>query len=113
MASEAQELSARLRRLSVTHVLTSPLQRTRRTAEIAGFGSPLEINRDLMEWDYDAYAGRRTRDIVAEHPTSRLFRDGCPGGETADDVSSRADRVIARLWSTWATRFCLPTGIFS
>jgi probable phosphoglycerate mutase len=83
--------------LSVAHVLTSPLQRAYRTADLAEFGRRLEIDPDLMEWDYGAYEGRRTADIVAEQPGWRLFRDGCPGGETAKDVSARADRVIARL----------------
>lgn len=94
---EARDLGARLRLLSVARVLTSPLQRAHRTAELAGFGHRLEIDADLMEWDYGAYEGRRTADIVAERPGWRLFRDGCPGGETARDVSARADRVIARL----------------
>ena len=50
-----------------------------------------------MEWDYGAYEGRRTSDIRAERPGWDLFEDGCPGGETLEDVSTRADRVIARV----------------
>ena len=94
---EARDLGTQLQHLNVETVLTSPLQRARRTAELAGFSARLEIDADLMEWSYGTYEGRRTADIVAERPGWRLFRDGCPVGETAKDVSARADRVIARL----------------
>ena len=94
---DAQELSARLRGLSLAKVFTSPLQRARRTGELAGFGERAEADPDLMEWDYGAYEGRRTLDIRAERPGWRLFEDGCPDGETLVEVSRRADRVIARI----------------
>jgi len=94
---DAQELSARLRGLTFTKVLTSPLQRARRTGELAGFGECAQADPDLMEWDYGGYEGRRTSDIRAERPDWRLFEDGCPGGETLVEVSTRADRVIARV----------------
>jgi len=94
---DAQELSARLRGMTFAHVLTSPLQRARRTGELAGFGARAEADAALMEWDYGAYEGRRTADILAERPGWRLFEDGCPGGETVDAVGARADRVIARV----------------
>jgi probable phosphoglycerate mutase len=94
---EAQELRARLRGLTFTKVLTSPLQRARRTGELAGFDERMEPDPDLMEWDYGAYEGRRTSDIRAERPGWDLFKDGCPSGETLVDVSTRADRVIARV----------------
>ena len=96
-AGDAQELRARLRGLSFAKVFTSPLQRARRTGELAGFGELAEADPDLMEWDYGAYEGRRTVDIRAERPGWRLFEDGCPGGETLVGVSRRADRVIARI----------------
>jgi probable phosphoglycerate mutase len=60
-------------------------------------GSSIEFDDDLMEWDYGAYEGRRTVDIEVERPGWRLFRDGCPGGETLDSMGARADRVIDRL----------------
>lgn len=93
----AQELRARLQGLSFAKVFTSPLQRARRTGELAGFGECAEIDPDLIEWDYGDYEGRRTSDIRAERPGWRLFDDGCPGGETLMEVSGRADRVIARV----------------
>jgi probable phosphoglycerate mutase len=94
---DAQELSARLRGLTFAKVLTSPLQRARRTGELAGFGESAQADPDLTEWDYGAYEGRRTSDIRAERPDWRLFEDGCPGGETLVEVGTRADRVIARV----------------
>ncbi len=93
----AQALRARLNGMSFTKVLTSPLQRARRTGELAGFAECAQADPDLMEWDYGAYEGRRTSDIRAERPGWRLFEDGCPGGETLAEVGARADRVIARI----------------
>jgi len=94
---DAQELSARLRGLTFTKVLTSPLQRARRTGELAGFDERMAPDPDLMEWDYGAYEGRLTSDIRAERPGWRLFEEGCPGGETLVEVSARADRVITQV----------------
>ena len=93
----AQELSTRLHGLRFAKVFTSPLQRARRTAELAGFGESAEADPDLMEWDYGTYEGRRTVDIQAERPGWGLFEHGCPGGETLQDLATRADRVIARV----------------
>lgn len=92
----AQRLGARLAELSVTKVYTSPLQRAVRTCELAGFGAAAELDPDLVEWNYGDYEGRRTQDIHIERPDWRIFRDGCPGGETLAEVGARADRVIAR-----------------
>ncbi len=80
-----------------THVLVSPLQRTQQTCELAGFGDRAEIDDDLLEWNYGEYEGRKTVDIRRDRPNWQLFRDGCPGGESPDDVACRADRVIARV----------------
>lgn len=78
-------------------MFTSPLQRARETAELSGFGENLEIDNNLMEWNYGDYEGRRTLDIRAERPNWRLFEDGCPNGETLEKVAERADRVISRI----------------
>ena len=94
---DARKLSARLHDVSFAHVLASPLQRARRTGELAGFGSSLKPDADLLEWDYGAYEGRRTADIETERPGWHLFDDGCPGGETVEAVGARADHVIARV----------------
>ena len=73
---EARTLAIRLLGIHVSKVLTSPLQRARRTAELAGFGKETEVDPDLAEWDYGSYEGRRTADIRAERPGWRLFEGG-------------------------------------
>jgi broad specificity phosphatase PhoE len=93
----ARSLGERLRGLKFEKVFTSPLQRAARTCELAGFGSLAEIDSDLVEWDYGEYEGRRTAEIYIERPDWQLFRDGCPGGETPEQIGARADRVVARV----------------
>ena len=94
---DARALASRLKGLTFAQVFTSPLQRARRTAELAGFGKDADIDADLAEWDYGAYEGRRTADIRAERPGWRLLENGCPGGETLEAVSARAQNVIERI----------------
>src|SRR5258706_2696283 len=94
---DARALTGRLQGTRFAAVLTSPLQRARRTCELAGFGADSQTDPDLTEWDYGTYEGRRTLGIRAERPGWRLFEDGCEGGETLAAVSVRADRVIARV----------------
>ncbi len=93
----ARRLEERLRGVTFAKVFTSPLQRATRTCELAGFGSVAEIDRDLLEWNYGEYEGRLTTDIHKERPQWQLFRDGCPGGESPDEVGTRADRVVKRV----------------
>ena len=95
--AEAVRLGKRLEGLTFAAVLTSPLQRAVRTCGLAGFGSVAEVEPDLLEWNYGAYEGRTSADIRAERPDWQLFRDGCPGGESPDQVGARADRVIRRV----------------
>src|SRR3954451_12499084 len=92
----ARQLGERLRGLSFAKVFTSPLQRASRTCQLAGFGEAADVMPDLVEWDYGEYEGRQTVEIQAEHPNWNLFRDGCPGGETIEQVGERADRVVSR-----------------
>src|SRR5205823_10368139 len=92
----ARKVGGRLRGLVFARVFTSPRQRARRTCELAGYAAA-EVEPDLAEWDYGSYEGLRTSDIRKERPGWELFRDGCPGGESAADVGVRADRVIARV----------------
>jgi broad specificity phosphatase PhoE len=94
---QARALGQRLRGAGFVKAFTSPSQRARRTADLAGLGGLVEIDPDLAEWDYGQYEGRRTADILTERPGWFLFRDGCPGGETPDQVGARADRVIERI----------------
>ncbi len=93
----AQRLGERLQTLTFTKVFTSPLQRATQTCELAGFGDVAEVDRNLLEWNYGQYEGRRTVEIHAERPEWELFRDGCPGGETPDQVGARADRVASKV----------------
>jgi len=95
--SNARRLGNHLRGRSFAHVFTSPLERARRTCELAGFGVQAEVDRDLLEWNYSEYEGLRTAEIQAKRPGWQLFRDGCPGGESAGDVGARADRVVDRV----------------
>ena len=78
-------------------MFTSPLQRARRTCELAGLGDLAEIEPDLVEWDYGKYEGLRPVDIRKARPDWNVFRDGCPGGEAPGQISARADRLITRL----------------
>jgi probable phosphoglycerate mutase len=60
-------------------------------------GAVAEVDHDLVEWDYGRFEGKLTKDILKERPGWELYRDGCPGGESADDVAARADRFVARV----------------
>jgi len=94
---DARALGARLRGIAFARVFTSPLQRASSTCALAGFGDVACTDADLAEWNYGAYEGLRTAEILAQRPGWNLFRDGCPGGETAADAGARADRVVARI----------------
>jgi probable phosphoglycerate mutase len=93
----ARRLGERLKGMTFAHVFTSPLQRARRTCELAGFGALAKVDPNLVEWDYGAYEGKTSAEIRKERPDWQLFRDGCPGGETLERIGTRADGVIARL----------------
>jgi broad specificity phosphatase PhoE len=110
--AEAIRLGERLAGLTFAAVLTSPLQRAVRTCELAGFGSAADVEPDLLEWNYGAYEGRTGADIHAERPDWQLFRDGCPGGESPDQVGARADRVIRRVRTTEGSTLLFSSGHF-
>ena len=93
----ARQLAKRLQGISFAKVFASPLQRAKRTCELAGFGPVAEVLPDLVEWNYGDYEGRRTDEIQAERPDWNVFRDGCPGGELPAQVGERADRVISKI----------------
>jgi probable phosphoglycerate mutase len=109
---EARALAPRLRPMGFAQVLVSPRRRTRQTCELAGFGAASEIEPDLAEWDYGDYEGRRSVDIHNDVPGWTIWRDGCPGGESPVDVSTRADRLIARLCTMQGTLALFSHGQF-
>jgi probable phosphoglycerate mutase len=94
---EAERLRPGLAAWSFARVLVSPLSRARDTCNLAGLGEGSEVRPDLMEWDYGAYEGRRRTEILHERPDWSLWRDGCPQGETAEQVGVRADRILSEV----------------
>jgi broad specificity phosphatase PhoE len=105
---EARALRPRLRDIHFDTVLTSPLRRARLTCNLAGLGAAAAIEPDLTEWDYGDYEGRVSTDIRQFRPGWNCYRDGCPGGESPDDISRRADRIVTRL-----RRFAGNVAIFT
>ena len=95
----AERLRPALAKEAFALVLVSPLQRARETCELAGFGDRAVIEPDLVEWNYGAYEGLTPKQIHEQAPGWLIFRDGCRGGETPDQVGARADRVITRARS--------------
>lgn len=93
----AQRLEPVLSRSEFALVLTSPLQRAQETCELAGLGKHMQIEPDLMEWNYGKYEGLTSEQIHRTAPAWMIFTDGCPGGELPEEVGSRVDRVIDRV----------------
>ena len=108
----ARQLAERLKGLTFAKVWTSPLQRAVRTCALAGFGAVAEVDRNLLEWNYGDYEGLLTADIHAKRPDWQLFRDGCPGGETPDEVGARADRVVSRVRAVEGDVLLFSSGHF-
>lgn len=96
---QAQMVGAALRDRRFAAVWTSPLSRALETCRLAGFGDVAVPNDDLVEWNYGEYEGRTTLEIRRERPGWTLWRDGVPGGEAADAVEARVDRVLAEVAS--------------
>ena len=108
----AAHLGERLAGLAFAKVLTSPLQRAMQTCELAGFGAVDEVDRDLVEWNYGDYEGLRTAEIHAKRPGWQLFRDGCPNGESPEQIGARADRVINRVRAIKGNVLIFSSGHF-
>jgi broad specificity phosphatase PhoE len=97
---QGRRLAARLAALGAPDfalVLSSPLQRARETCELAGLGARMELEPDLVEWNYGRYEGLTSDAIEAAAPGWSLFTDGAPGGESPEQIGARADRLLARL----------------
>ena len=94
---EAKLLEPLLAGADFTMVLSSPLQRARQTCELAGLGERVEIEPDLIEWNYGEYEGLTPKQIHRIAPGWMLFTDGCPSGESPDQVGARVDRLICKV----------------
>ena len=94
--AEARALAPVLALQPFAAVLCSPLQRARRTCALAGLAANAQIEPDLREWDYGAYEGITTAEIRRTVPDFTVFSHPCPGGESAQQVQQRCERVIAQ-----------------
>jgi broad specificity phosphatase PhoE len=92
----AERLRERLEGNHFELVLTSPRERARRTAELAGFGDAV-VDDDLVEWGYGDYEGITTAEIRETVPGWTVWTHDTPGGETAAQVTERLDRVVKRV----------------
>ena len=108
----ARHIAARLSGLTFSAVWSSPSQRASKTCALAGFGSQAVTKAELAEWDYGAYEGLTTKQILAERPGWRLFRDGCPRGELTSDVGARADLTVGQLRQTDGTILIFSSSHF-
>jgi broad specificity phosphatase PhoE len=96
---QARTLRGALAGFAFERVLSSPLERALETCRLAGLADHVEVTDDLLEWDYGEYEGLTTATIRETRPGWYLWRDGCPGGETAVDVGRRVDIVIEAIAS--------------
>src|SRR5690349_11750552 len=92
---EAERLRSALVGRSFAAVLSSPRQRSLRTAQVAGL-TLTAADEDLAEWDYGEYEGLTTAQIREQRPGWSLWHDGCAGGESPEQIAARADRLLAR-----------------
>ena len=93
--ASARTLTAALAGIDFVQVLTSPRKRARVTAELAGFPDAL-VDEDLAEWAYGEYEGLTTPEIRETVPGWSVWTHPSPGGESAEQVGERLDRVVAR-----------------
>jgi len=108
----ARSVAEKLRGTSFARVLSSPLLRARRTAELAGYPSA-ELLDDLKEWDYGADEGLTTAEIRESRPGWTVWADGPAGGETCEEVGARADRVIELVRAVDGPVLAFSHGHFS
>lgn len=101
LTGEGELQAAALGKLLATRpfegIYSSPMRRARETARIAGFGDRVALRDDLREYDYGDYEGLTTAQIRQEQPAWELFHDGCPAGETPEQVSDRVDALLGEL----------------
>jgi len=110
---EAQKLKQRLSGVHFSKVFVSPLLRAKMTCEITGFMQDAEITEDLFEWNYGEVEGKTTSEIRETIPGWTIFNNGAPGGESIQQVSDRADRMIARVREFEGNVALFSSGHFS
>lgn len=111
--SAARRLEPILAQETFALVLTSPLQRARDTCDLAGLSKRANTETDLMEWNYGEYEGLTTQQIRQTRPDWSVFRDGCPGGESPEQVGARADRLLVKIRATEGNVALFGHGHFS
>jgi broad specificity phosphatase PhoE len=109
----ARRLGERMKGMTFAKVFSSPLQRALQTCELSGFGAGVEIDPDLVEWNYGEYEGLTSTQILEKRPDWDLFRDGCPGGESPEQIGERANRVVKRVRSIAGDVLLFSSGHFS
>jgi probable phosphoglycerate mutase len=109
---DARALQPRLSRIKFGKVFTSPLQRARRTCALAGFEAVADTDGNLVEWNYGQYEGLTSAQIRSQRPDWDLFRDGCPGGESPEQVAARADAVVGRVRALQSNVLVFSSGHF-
>jgi broad specificity phosphatase PhoE len=101
LTGNGRRLAARLHPVlakeAFARVFVSPMQRALDTCELAGLGAAAVVDPDLVEWNYGEYEGLTPKEIDENDPGWMLFRDGCPGGESPEQIGARVDRMIARI----------------
>lgn len=103
---QARALGSTLSGVRFDLVLSSPMLRSRKTAELAGF-SDFRLDPDLREWNYGSLEGRTTAEIQVDLPGWSIWNGPWPQGETADEVQQRADRVVGSLLSSGAEHIAI------
>lgn len=107
---QARALGERLKGIHFDQVWSSPRVRAIRTAELAGLGDRVEVVPDLAEWNYGAYERLTSDEIHRQNPGWLIYRDGCPGGESVQEMTERIDRLIARLRTLPGTTILFSHG---
>jgi probable phosphoglycerate mutase len=97
--NNAKQLGNRLQKKTFAHVFSSPLQRAMKTAALAGLEHVVKPEPLLLEWNYGDYEGLTTSKIHQQNPTWLIFKDGCPGGESPNQVAARCDQLIQKIES--------------
>jgi broad specificity phosphatase PhoE len=109
---QARALRSWLEPITFAWVFVSPRLRARRTCELTELSVAAKNDDDLQEWNYGEYEGLTSRAICDARPDWDIFSNGCPGGESPDEVCDRADRVIKRLRTFGGTVALFSHGEF-